>query len=475
MTKSSEADVVLIGVGTCGEDVALQLLGAGLDVVGVEVALVGGECPYWACLPAKRMIRMGNLLEEAKRADGAAGRTSVTPAWSVVAEQITAEVTGGWDDSGAMQRFADRGGRLIKARGRLAGAGVVEAGAETITARKGVIIATGSQPVIPDIAGLADVEYWTTREAISARELPDSMIILGGGTVGCEFGQLFARFGTDVTLIEGADRIIAKEEPEASVVALAALEEAGVSVRVGVRVERVGSTDDAVTVTLSDGTDLRTDRILLATGRRVDLSSLGLETVGLDGSAPFLDVDDQMRAGDRMWAMGDVTAKAMFTHVALAQAAVVVASLLERDHPPVRYDALPRVTFTDPEIAAVGLTESEARAAGIDVAVVMKHVPATFRGWLHRSGNSGVIKLVVDRAGGTLVGATAAGPSGGEVLGMLALAVHARVPLSELRSMVYAFPTFHGGVGAAVGAWGRGLDTVFDPGYDGVTILDTIG
>jgi len=213
----------------------------------------------------------------------------------------------------------------------------------------------------------------------------------------------------------------------------------------------------------------------VATGRTVDVSGLGLDTVGLDSTAHFIAIDDRMRAADGIWAMGDVTGKAMFTHVALYQGSIIGDDILGESPPPARYDAVPRVTFTDPEVGAVGMTESEAEEAGIDTIVAVKQLPATFRGWLHAAGNDGVIKLIVDRRTGVLVGATSAGPHGGEVLGLLSLAVHARVPLSELRSMIYAFPTFHGGIGEAIGAYGRGVGSVLDPTYSVFEALDAVG
>ncbi len=337
------------------------------------------------------------------------------------------------------------------------------------------MIATGSQPLIPPIPGLADVDYWTTHDVIAAKELPASLIVLGGGAVGCELGQVLARFGVDVTIVEAADRLVAAEEPEAAEVITAALEADGVTIRARQAATHVSSSDDAISVSLADGTDVSADRLLVATGRRTDLSELGLETVGLDSAARFIPIDERMRAGDGLWAIGDVTGQAMFTHVALAQGAVVAADLLGRPHPPLNYGALPRVTFTDPELAAVGRTEAQARKAGVDIAVAVKQLPATFRGWLHRDGGTGLVKLVVNRTTGTLVGATTVGPHGGEMLGMLSLAVHARVPLAELRSMIYAFPTFHGAIGEAVGAYGRGVTTVLDPGYEGWTGLDGVG
>jgi pyruvate/2-oxoglutarate dehydrogenase complex dihydrolipoamide dehydrogenase (E3) component len=469
-----EVDVVVIGVGTCGEDLSLQLLDGGLDVVGVEASLVGGECAYWACLPSKRMIRMGGLLADARRADGLAGRTEVTPDWGIVAAQVRDEVTGGWDDSTAVERFRERGGRLVKGRGRLVAPRTVEVGDETFVAREGVVIATGSRPAIPPIPGLDQVVYWTTHDVIAATELPDSLVVLGGGAVGCELGQLLARFGVGVSIVEAGDRLMSRGEPEASAVIEAALSSDGVVVHTGRAVERVFSEESAIGLVLADGTRVTGERLLVATGRRVDLAGLGLESVGLDPLARFLETDDRMRVADGLWAIGDVTGKAMFTHVAIYQGSIVAADLLGRHHPGARYDALPMVTFTDPEVGAVGMTEAEARERRMDVAVAVKHVPSTFRGWLHRTGNEGLLKLVIDRGTGTLTGATVSGPRAGELLGMLGLAIHSRIPLSDLRSMIYAFPTFYGAIGETIGASARGVMTVIDPEYDGLAVLDEI-
>lgn len=475
MNAQTEFDVIVLGVGTCGEDLSLQLLDGGLEVAGVEANLVGGECPYWACLPSKRMIRMGNLVAETHRADGAAGDAAMTPRWRLVAEQVDHEVTGGWQDTTGAARYAERGGRLVRGRGRLAGPRTVVMGKETLTARRGIVLATGSQPMIPPIPGLADVGYWTTHDVIRATELPASLIVLGGGAVGCELGQVLARFGVAVTIVEAADRLLAAEEPEAAAVVTVALAADGVAIKAGQPATWITSDDTEIRVTLGDGETVGAERLLVATGRRTDLTQLGLETVGLDPTARFIDVDQRMRAASGLWAIGDVTGKAMFTHVALGQAAVVAGDLLGRPRPGLRYDAIPRVTFTDPELGAVGLTEERARASGLDVSVAVKQLGSTFRGWLHRDGGGGVVKLVIDRTSGALVGATSVGPSGGEMLGMLSLAVHARVPLADLRSMIYAFPTFHGAVGEMVGAYGRGVTTVLDPGYRGWSVFDDVG
>jgi pyruvate/2-oxoglutarate dehydrogenase complex dihydrolipoamide dehydrogenase (E3) component len=466
MGSVNRCDVVVVGVGTSGEDVVLQLTGAGLDVVGVTDELVGGECAYWACVPSKMMIRAANLLQEARRVDGAAGAASVTPDWSPVAARVRDEAAGGWDDSTAAQRLEARGARLVRGRGRLTSARTVAVGDATFTARRGIVIATGSKPVLPPIAGLRDVDFWTTRDAIGTAHLPEALVVLGGGAVGCELGQVFGRFGVDVTIIEGGDRLLPMEEPEASDVLTDALRAEGVHVHTGQRVERVASNGGRIEATLADGATIAAQRLLVATGRAPELGDLGLEAAGIDTSAGAIEVDERLRATDGVWAIGDATAVAMFTHVALYQAGLVVADILGQDPSQADYRAVPRVTFTDPEVASVGITEAQAHAEGRPVSVTFKALPATFRGWLHGPAAIGLVKLIADRDDDVLVGATCVGPHGGEMLGLLSLAIHARVPLSTLRTMIYAFPTFHGAIGEAVGAYARGLQDVLDPDGD---------
>jgi len=474
LESNTDVDVIVLGVGTCGEDLSLRLLDAGLDVVGIEAALVGGECAYWACLPSKLMIRAANLLQEARRVDGMAGQAEVTPDWELLAARVRAEVTGGWDDSIAVERFEGHGGRLVHGRGKLTGPRTVTVGDERFIARRGIVIATGSKPFIPPIPGLSEVDFWTTHDVIQAQKLPKSMIVIGGGAVGCELGQVLARFGANVTIVEAGDRLLPGEEPEASAAVQTAFLAEGIAVHTGAAAQRVSSRDGQIVVTLDGGTELASERLLIATGRTVDLSNLGLEAAGLDGSSRFIQVNERMRASDGIWAMGDVTGKAMFTHMALYHSSIIVAGILGQDHPPARYNAVPRVTLTDPEVGAVGMTEADALAAELNVVVIVKQLQATLRGWLNSAG-PGIIKVIVDRQSGVLVGATATGPHGGEMLGLLSLAVHARIPLAELRSMIYAFPTFHGGIGEALGAYGRGLLTVIDPTYRGFDVLDEIG
>lgn len=464
--ETRETDVILIGVGTCGEDLALRLLGEGLDVVGIEAALVGGECPYWACLPSKMMIRAAHTLQEARRVNQLAGQATVAPDWAPVAARVRADATGDWDDSVATQRFHDRGGLLIHGHGRLTGPNSVTVGDQEFTARRGIVIATGSQPVIPPVPGLEATPYWTTHDVIALKQLPQSLLVIGGGAVGCELSQLLARFGVDVTVIEAGERLLPGEEPEASAAVATAFDAEGITVHTGLTARQVAHDESGFHVTLDDDRTINGEQLLVATGRRVNLSDLGLETIGLDPTARFLAVDDRMRVSERIYAMGDVTGKAMFTHMAMYQGAIVAADILGEPYQPARYDAVPRVTFTDPEVGAVGLTEAQAVKAGYKVTVAVKQLPFTFRQWLHASDN-GVLKLVVDQERDVLIGATAVGPHGGEMIGLLTLAVRQQLPLDDLRGMIYAFPTFYGAIGEALGAYGVGLRSIFDPEYMG--------
>lgn len=472
MTDPREVDVVVLGLGTSGEDLALQLLDVGLEVAGVEPQLVGGECAYWACIPSKAMIRSANLLQEARRVNGVAGVAKVEPDWSLLAARVRDEITGNWDDSFAVERFKGKGGVLARGWGRLTGPNTVAVDDQVFTARQGIVIATGSKPFIPPIPGLVDVDYWTTHEAIASDPLPESLIILGGGAVGCELGQLFARFGTDVTIIEGSSRLLSREEPEASEVIRSVFEEEGVKVVTGEHAASVSHDPEGIEVHTDKGQSFVAAHLLVATGRTVDLSQLGLETVGLDGSARFVEVDERMRATDGIWAMGDISGKAMFTHVGIYQSTIIANQIMGKSQIIPDFEALPRVTFTDPEVAAVGITEAHAKEQGLPVAIALKQVPSTFRGWLHTVGNRGIIKLVIDEEKKVLLGATVVGPNAGEVLGMLSLAVHEKTPIERLRNMIYAFPTFHGGIGEALGAYGRGTGKVVDPTYEASAYLD---
>ena len=438
-----EVDVVVIGLGPGGEYAGGRLAGAGLAVAGVEARLVGGECPYWGCVPSKMMIRAANLLAEGRRIPGLAGRSQVTPDWAPVAHRIRSEATDNWDDTLAADRFTGKGGRLYRGYGRITAPGEVAVGGEVLRARRGIVIATGTGPAIPPIPGLVGTPYWTNHEAIEAEQLPESIVVLGGGAIGAELAQVFARFGSRVTVIEALGQLLPLEEPESGALVADVFGREGISVHAGSSAERVSYDGDAFTVSLQGGHDVTGERLLVATGRRADLASLGAGAVGIDESARAIPVDGHLRAAPGVWALGDVVGKGAFTHMSVYHAGIVVADILGEDHHPAEYRAVPRVTFTDPEVGSAGLTEAQAREQGIIVRVGYSRISSSARGWIHKAGNDGFIKLVEDAERGVLVGATSAGPCGGEVLSMLTLAVHAAVPAQRLREMIYAYPTFH--------------------------------
>lgn len=439
-------DVVVIGLGPGGEEVASRLAEAGLTVLGVERDLVGGECPYWGCIPSKMIVRGAETLAEARRVEKLAGTAQVHPDYTPVARRIRSEATDNWDDTVAVQRFEKRGGRFVRGQATLVSPRRVRVGETVFTASVGVVLATGSAPVRPPIPGLSEAGYWTNREAIEATEPPGSLIVLGGGAIGLELAQGFARFGSKVTVVEGADRLVPAEEPEASAVIADVLAAEGLTLRTGRRAVAVSRSAGQHTLELDDGATVEGDQLLVAVGRRPDLRGTGLALLGLDESAHAVPVDDRMRAAEGLWAIGDVTGVGAFTHLAVYQARIAADDILGLPGFPADYTALPRVTFTDPEIASVGLPEAAARAAGIEVRTGSAPVSASSRGFIHGPGNAGLIKLVCDADRGVLVGATSVGPRGGEVLSMLTLAVHARQPVTTLRQMIYAFPTFHRGV-----------------------------
>jgi pyruvate/2-oxoglutarate dehydrogenase complex dihydrolipoamide dehydrogenase (E3) component len=446
---STEVDVVVVGVGPGGEYVATKLAEAGLEVVAVDQHLVGGECPYYGCVPTKMMVRAAGALAEGRRIPDLAGHSTVTPDWTTVAKRIAAEATDDWDDSVAVDRLTDAGVSFVRGHARLVGSRTVEVAARTYVARRGVVLNTGTAPSVPPIDGLAQTPYWTNRDAVQITEVPDSLLVIGGGAVGVELCQVFARFGVAVTLLELSDRIVALEEPEASAVLADVFAVEGIEVLTEVDISSVEYADGRFSVHLSDQR-LAADRLLVAAGRRPNLADIGLETVGLDGSAKSLETDEWMRVSDGLWAIGDVTGRGAYTHMSMYQADVLVRHVLDQGGAAADYRAVPRVTFTDPEIGSVGITEKQAREAGLQVRTGAAQIPASARGWIHKVGNEGLIKLVEDADRGVLVGATSVGPTGGEVLSALTVAVHAQVPTATLRSMIYAYPTFHRAIEDAV-------------------------
>lgn len=449
---TEKLDVIVIGMGPGGEEVAEQLAAAGLAVAGVEHNLVGGECPYWGCIPSKAIIRAADALAEARRVPLLAGTASVTPDWAPVARRLRDVITDNWNDRVAVERFERKGGHFYRGTGRLVGPGRVAVGHTVLEASRAVVIGTGTSAAIPPIPGLDQVEYWTNREIIETERLPASLLVMGGGAVGLELAQAAARFGTRVTVVEALDRILALEEPEASKLIQTVFEREGIEVLTGARVESASKAEAGVRLTLVGGRELEAERVLVATGRRANLGDLGLETVGLDPAQRFIPVDDHLRAAPGIWAVGDVTGKGAFTHVAVYQARIAIADILRRANPVADYAALPRVTFTDPEVGAVGLTESQARKQSIRIRTGFSPLSDSTRGFIHGPGNDGFIKLIEDADSGVLIGGTTSGPSGGEMLSMLSVAVAGKVPTERLRHMIWAYPTFHRGIEGALQA-----------------------
>jgi pyruvate/2-oxoglutarate dehydrogenase complex dihydrolipoamide dehydrogenase (E3) component len=442
---------------------------SGWSVLGVEMHLTGGECPYYGCIPSKMILRGAGMLAEGRRITGFAGQATVAADFSQVAHRIRTEATDDWNDAVAVRRLEGKGATVVHGAGRLAGRDadgslLVQVGAQTHRARR-VVLATGTAPALPPIDGLAELRasgtgvdgpVWTNREAVQARSAPSSLVVIGGGANGCELAQGFARFGSRVSLIEQGPRILHPEEPEASAVVAEVFAREGIDVRQGAGVARVGAGGDGVEVTLSDGATVTGATVLIAAGRRTNLADLGLDTVGLDPAARTITVDDHMRAigpdgaVDGVFALGDVTGRGGFTHVSIWQSRVLAAHLRGETEPFGGYDALAWATFTEPEVGRVGQSEAQARERGGPVRVGLAQIAANTRGWIHGPGNDGFVKVVEDADRGVLVGGTVVSPYGGEVLGLLTLAVHAKVPVSTLRTMHYAYPTLHRAVSEAL-------------------------
>jgi pyruvate/2-oxoglutarate dehydrogenase complex dihydrolipoamide dehydrogenase (E3) component len=462
---ADDYQVIVLGLGPGGGEVAERLAEAGCRVLGVEAHLTGGECPYYGCIPSKMIVRAAETLAEAGRIGQLAGRATVEPDYRKPARRIRDEATDDWNDQVAVDRLHKLGGHFVRGFGRLAGRDAdgrprVTVGERTFVADR-LVIATGTAPLLPPIPGLAELAgdrlspdgpVWTNREVLQIREAPESLLVIGGGAVGCELAQGLARFGVRVTQLEMSDRILAPEEPEAAEVVSRVFEREGIELHTGVRITGVRPDAAGVRVELADGRGFAAERLLVAAGRRGHLPELALDSVGLDPQSKTLQVDEHMRVADRIYAVGDVTGRGAFTHLAVWQARVLIAHLLGRPEPYGGYAGLAWVTFTDPEVGRVGMSERQARDSGLEVAVGKSEIASNTRGWIHGPGNDGFVKLVVDRSAGVLVGATVVAPGGGEILGLLTLAVHARVPLETLETMHYAYPTLHRAISEALQA-----------------------
>ena len=445
---SQEFDVVCLGGGVAGEAIAGGLRDSGLTLAVVERELVGGECPYWGCVPSKTLLRSSETLTEAERARLlAASRVE----WTVDFPKVSKRVL--WmardlDDSRPARALEATGAKLFRGEGKLTDLRTVAVGSEKLIARRAVVIANGSTAAIPHIPGLETVEFWTNRQAAVPRELPASLAILGGGAIGVELGQAFARLGSKVTVIESGSTFLGHEEPEAGAALRTHLEADGITLMIGDPCVAVEKRSSAVVVRLKSGAVVAADRLLVATGRRPNLEAWRESGVG-QTERGWLKVDPAtLEARPGIFGAGDVTGLGGFTHLAWYHGQVVAARLRGEDR---RADhaAVPRVTFTDPEIASVGLSEAAARGRGIDVVVAAADPAESARGYIHDFHN-GALKLVGDRERGVLIGATLVTPRAGEILGELVLAIKLAVPLKTLADVVHPFPAFNRVLGASL-------------------------
>jgi pyruvate/2-oxoglutarate dehydrogenase complex dihydrolipoamide dehydrogenase (E3) component len=416
-------DAVVLGAGPVGQVCAGELADGGMKVAIVERELVGGECSYWACIPTKTMLRPGEALQEAREAPGAAEAVTGSIDIGPVIEWRDF-MTSSWDDTGAVGWLDDKGIDLLRGVGRVAGPGRVAVGDAEYECDQ-IVIATGSSPVIPPIDGLRELDgVWTNREATEFKEVPKSLIVLGGGPVGVELAQAFRRFGSEVTLCEGESHLLPREAPSVGEAVADALREEGIAVRLGehaTAAERTG--DGGYVLRFGEGDDVTGEKLLVATGRRARVGELGLE------------VDERLRAGDGVWAIGDATGIMPFTHVGKYQARICARAMLGDSSAKADYRAVPRVVFCDPQVAAVG--EQEGAATGT---AHLSGVARTSTYTRRYAEKPGFLTLVSD--GSKLVGAYAVGPEAGEWLQQATLAVRAEVPLDVLRDTIQPFPTF---------------------------------
>ena len=456
MNLQQEFDVVCLGGGVAGEAIAEGLKGSGLTLAVVERELVGGECPYWGCVPSKTLLRSAETLAEAGRARVlAASRVD----WTIDFPKVSTRVL--WmarnlDDKRPAAAMEANGARLVRGEGKLTDNRTVEVGGDRLVARRAVVIANGSTAAIPPIPGLDKSEYWTNRQAAVPRELPTSLAILGGGAIGVELGQAFARLGCKVTIIEAGPRFLGLEEPEAADALRPHLEADGIMLMIGdpcVGVEQpmMGPSHEhsTVVVHLKSGASVRADRLLVATGRRPNAEAW--RGAGLPQTERgWLKVDPAtLEAKSAVYGAGDITGIGGFTHLAYYHGQIIALRIRGMD---ARADhtAVPRVTFTDPEIASVGLSEASARAKGIDIAVAATDPAETARGYIadfHR----GALKLVADRERGVLIGATVVSPRAGEIVGELVLAIKLGTPLTTLADVIHPFPAFNRVLGESLG------------------------
>jgi pyruvate/2-oxoglutarate dehydrogenase complex dihydrolipoamide dehydrogenase (E3) component len=439
-TMAQRYDAVVLGMGPGGEVAASRLIKGGKSVAIVEKELIGGECAYWACIPSKTLLRPPEARSEAGRAFGTGTPTlELKDVFDYRDWMIR-----GLDDSGQVRGYEKKGATVVKGEGRITAAGVVEVNGEALEAEH-IIVATGSAPNMPPIEGLEDVTVWTNREVTTSREVPSRALIVGGGPNGIEAAQWLSRFGAEVTIVQSPERLINREDPQVSELMKGYLEEEGIEVRAGRRAVKARKDGQSAVVELDDGTEVGTDVVVIAAGRKPRTDGIGLESVGVEANGRGLPIDEHCRLAEGVWAVGDATGVSLFTHVAKYQARVVADNILGKDRR-ADYRGIPRVVFSDPEIAAAGLTEEQAKEQGMDVAATALDLTRMLaRPWTYEESPRGHMGLVADRERRVLVGAWAVAPQAGEWIHQASQAIRAEIPIEELLDAIPQFPTYSEG------------------------------